>query len=178
MKQFKNVRKKMGLFAFSLFLFTTNIFAQTATKYTGYFCTGTAPNDLTSFKYTREYKTESAGVFVTLYKISSLRDGYYLNIKATHYKTENKIVVDIDDITVNEQFGHISTEEITYDEPTLKTFGRANVFKANGMDPQGRLPNDLGLKFINQKFETIKIVHVKKGGNMNSMKWYILDEKN
>ena len=178
MKPLRTTKPFVRLLTISLFLLTTNIFAQTATKYTGYFCTGATAYDLTSFKYTREYKTESPGVFVTLYKIYSSTEGYYLNIKATHYKTEKKIVVEIDDVTVSKEFGHVSTAEITYDVPSLKMFGRANAMKAYGMDEQGRLPNDLALKFVSNKFESIKIVHVQKDDNMNAMKWYILDEKN
>lgn len=169
-------KKIVGLLTISLLLLGTFGFAQTATKYTGYFCTGATGNDLSPFKYTREYKNEGDGVFVTLYKIYSPTNGYYLNIKATHYKSEKRIVVDIDDITVK-QYGHISTQEYSYDEPSLKMFGRQGAFKAQ-FDAQNVLPNELALKFVSGKYENVKVVHIVKDDQMNSTKWYILDEKN
>ena len=175
MKQQITTKKIVGLLIISLILLATNIFSQTTTKSTGYFCTGA--NELSPFKYTREYKKENDGAFVTLYKIYSPTEGYYLNIKATHYKFEKKIVVSIDDITVSKEFGHISAQEIIYEEPSLKMFGRANVFRAAGMDEQGRLPNDLGLKFADSKFQYIKVVNIVRDNQMNSAKWYVLDEK-
>lgn len=140
-------------------------------KYTGYFCTGVGK--FAPFKYTRKY-TESGDTFITLYKISN-KYGYYLNIKATHFKSQKKIVVDIDDISVK-IYGHISTQEYVYEEPSLKWFGRQGSFKAN-FDAQNVLPNELALKFISGRFENVKVIHISKDTNMNSTKWYILDEK-
>lgn len=174
MKQKTITKKTVGLLTILLILLTTNTFSQTTTKFTGYFCTGV--NEFSPFKYTREYKKEGDGVFITLYKIYSSTNGYYLNIKATHYKSEKRIVVDIDDITVKE-FGHISTQEITYDEPSLKMFGRQGAFKAK-FDAQNVLPNELAIKFVSTKYENIKVVNIVKDSQMNSTKWYVLDEKN
>ncbi len=165
--------KNILTIAFTVLTIAT-AFGQT-TKYTGYFCTGASVDDNSPLKYTREYK-QDGDVFTTLYKIYSPTDGYYLNITATHYKSEKKIVVSIDDITVSKEFGHISTQEITYDEPSMKMFGYANALRANGMDEQGRLPNDLGLKFASIKFQNIKVVHIVK--DSSTLKWYVLDEKN
>ena len=155
-----------------LVLSFTNTFSQT-TKYIGYFYTGV--NNSLPLKYTREYKLQG-GNYVTLYKIISPTEGYYLNITATHYKKEKKIVVDIDDITVKIG-GHVSTQEITYEEPSLKHFGRQGSFKQT-FDAQNVLPNELELKFVDSKYEYIKVVTIARDDQMNYNKWYILDEKN
>ncbi|OFX25663.1 MAG: hypothetical protein A2033_12465 [Bacteroidetes bacterium GWA2_31_9] len=172
-------RKITWFLTISLFLFCTNTFSQT--KYTGYFCTG--PNELRPFKYTREYKKEGNDVFITLYKIYSETEGYYLNITATHYKSEQKIVVSIDDITVKSG-GHISTSQISASQVDFysngnvnKMFGWAGEFKKM-YDAQDVLPNDFALKFVSTKFENVKVVHIVKDEQLNSTKWYILDEKN
>ncbi len=147
--------------------------ASSQTKYLGAFCTGV--DEYKVLEYTREYK-ESGDTFITFYKIYSSRYGHYLNITATHYKSEKKIVVSIDDITVKVG-GHISTQEITYEEPSLKMFGRQGSFKAR-FDAQNLLPNDLALKFVSKKFENIKVLQIVKDSNLDSMKWYLLDQYN
>ena len=125
------------------------------TKYTGYFCTGM--NELSPFKYTREYKQDGDN-YITLYKIYSPTEGYYLNITATHYKSENKIIISIDDITVKVG-GHVSTQELTYEEPSVKIFGWPGMFKET-YDAQNVLPNELALKFVSNKFQNVKVVSI------------------
>jgi hypothetical protein len=172
MINYKKTKIIILLFCLIAFFPTQNLFAQSA-KYTGYYCTGL--DDLTPIKYTREY-TEVADTFITTYKIYSPTYGHYLNITATHYKPEKKIVVSIDDITVSIG-GHIHTEEITYDTPSMKMFGRRGSFQSM-FDAQGRLPNDLALKFVSKKYENVKVVNITRGVDYSdgSTSWYILDE--
>lgn len=162
-----------GLLTLSIFLSTLTAFSQTS--YTGYFCTGV--NEFSPIKYTREYKQEGTDKFITVYKISSSRNGYYLNITATHYKSEKKVVVEIYDVTVPNEMGHISTQEVTYDEPSLKIFGRRGSLKAS-IDAQNVLPNEFAVKFVSGKYENVKVVHIAKDTSMNATKWYVLDERN
>jgi hypothetical protein len=168
MKQFQNIFTLL-----TVFIIFSQGYSQT-TKYTGYFCTGV--NEFSPFKYSREYKNENDTTYVTLYKIYSPTDGYYLNIKATHYTTKKQVVVDIDDISIKVG-GHISTQEIFYEEPSLKMFGRQGSFKAS-FDAQNVLPNELALKFLSEKYQNIKVVYVVKDNSFNATKWYVLDEKN
>ena len=160
-----------GLLTLILVLTSTNAFLQI--QYTGYFCTGV--NQLSPFKYTREYKQEGSDTFITLYKIYSATNGYYLNITATHYKSEKKIVVNIDDITIKIG-GHISTQEITYNELSLTLFGRPGRFKEM-YDAQNVLPHELALKFVSNKFENVKIANVSRDVHGANLTWYVLDEK-
>ncbi|MDP2303662.1 MAG: hypothetical protein Q8N03_14685 [Ignavibacteria bacterium] len=168
----KKIKIILLLFIVTIFFFNQDIYTQT--KYTGYFCTGL--NKLTSIKYTREY-TQVADTFITTYKIYDPTYGYYLNITATHYKPEKKIVVSLDDVTVSIG-GHINTEEIEYETPSMKIFGRRGSFQSM-FDAQGRLPNDLALKFVSKKFENVKVAHITRGVDYSdgSTSWYILDEK-
>lgn len=158
-----------GLMTLTLILLMSNAYSQT--KYKGYFCTGA--NEFSPIQYTREYK-EEGDKYITIYKIYSSRNGYYLNITATHYKSEKRVVVDIDDITVKVG-GHISTQEVSYDEPSMKMFGRQGAFKAQ-FDAQNVLPNEIAVKFVSSKYENVKVVHIAKDTGMNSTKWYVLDE--
>jgi len=68
-----------------------------SSKFKGYLCTG--DNEYSPFTYTRDYK-QDGDKYVTLYKIYSIDNGYYLNITATHLKSLKKISISIDDITV------------------------------------------------------------------------------
>ncbi|MEX0811101.1 MAG: hypothetical protein WD048_02715 [Chitinophagales bacterium] len=169
----KNLMTKTfkGLMTLTLILLMSNAYSQT--KYKGYFCTGV--NEFSPIQYTREYK-EEGDTYTTIYKIYSSRNGYYLNITATHYKSEKRVVVDIDDITVKVG-GHISTQEVSYDEPSMKMFGRQGAFKAQ-FDAQNVLPNEIAVKFVSSKYENVKVVHIAKDTGMNSTKWYVLDEEN
>jgi hypothetical protein len=162
------MRTKFVLSIIISVLIFTDAFAQK--KYTGYFCTGV--NENTPFQYSKEY-IEKKDTFITLYKIYSYNYGYYLNITATHYKTEKKTVVSIDDITVKTN-GHISSQEITYENPSMTPFGIVGYFKAT-VDAQNRLPDQLALKFFSSKFENVNIISVVKDDNLNSLKWYVLD---
>ena len=100
-----------------------------------------------------------------------------MKVTATHYKSEKKVVVSIDDVTVPSEYGHLSTQEITYEEPSLKMFGRQGDFKAM-FDAQNVLPNEIAVKFVSGKFENVQVVHIAKNPSQETSKWYILDEKN
>ncbi len=141
--------------------------------YTGSFCTG--PDEYSPITFTREYQ-KSGDNFITLYKISSTENGYYLNITATHLKSLKKITVGIDDITVNTN-GHISSQEFKYDEPSTEAFGYRGYFQEQ-FDAQQKLPFDLALKFTSREFQYVKIASVVRDNQMGSTKWYLLDNKN
>lgn len=140
----------------------------------GSLCTG--DNQFSRLTYKREYKHEGNN-FITVYKISSSENGYYLNITATHNKSKKNIIISVDDITVDKQFGHISTQKMSYKEPSLEVFGRTNIFKANGMDAQGRLPNNLELQFTGGAFENINVINIVRDDQIDATKWYVLDKE-
>ncbi len=143
------------------------------TEFTGSFCTG--PNEYSPITFTREYQ-KSGDNFITLYKISSAENGYYLNITATHIKSQKKITVSVDDITVSTN-GHISSQEFTYDEPSTQAFGYRGAFQEQ-FDAQHQLPFDLALKFTSRDFQYVKIASIVRDDQLGSTKWYILDNKN
>ena len=45
-----------------------------------------------------------------------------------------------------------------------------------GWDKQNRLPNDLGVKFVSNKFENVKVNSIVKDNGYNATKWYVLDQ--
>ena len=141
-------------------------------EFNGFFCTENG--EYLPLTYTRQYEHEGDN-FTTIYKVSQPGNGYFLNIIATHYKSKKKIIINIDDVSVSKELGHISTQEFTYENPSLERFGRPNLLRANGMDEQGRLPNNLALEFTDSKFENINVVDIIK--DEHSIQWYVLDEK-
>jgi len=75
---------------------------------------------------------------------------------ATHYKNEQKVVVEVSD-----QKYFLSDmnnkEEATYDTTTLKPFGfRGNIGALTGK----HVPNQLGVKFMSSKFQHVKVLSV------------------
>ncbi len=158
-----------------LSLISTNLLSQnSAMKYSGYLCRGI--NDNIPFRYTREYKKDGDN-FVTIYKIYSLTAGYIQKITCTHYKSEKKVSISIDDITVSGGMGHLDTEEETYESLNLKPFGRRGAVQEM-FDAQSRLPNDLEVKFVSIKYDYIKVMNVTRGFNTYSgqTEWYVLDK--
>lgn len=175
----KGHTNKCWLLTISVMLLSITIgFSQTVVKkkYKGYFCTGI--NQYSPFKYDREYKHE-ADKFITLYRIYSPTEGYYLNITATHYKSEKKVVLDIDDASVKGKNGHVSSQEIYYLNATKggEWYAKAGAFK-NQFDAQNVLPFDFLFRFSNSKEEYVRLKEIVKDDSFNANKWYLLDEEN
>lgn len=106
-------------------------------------------NDFTSFKYSRILSAFGDN-FITKYKIYHPVTGkYFLTITATHYKSEKKVEVVVEDANGG-IFSDINKEETTYEIPTLAPFGfRGAVGGLGGK----KVPNQLAVKFTNAKFE-------------------------
>jgi len=161
-----------GLMTITLVLFMTNAYSQT--KYTGYeYDLNT--DDYYPFKYTREYKEEGA-IFKTIYKIYHPTKGHHaFTVTATHYKSEKKIKVDVEDAGGG-IFAHINDEETTYETPSMEAFGfRGSVGALGG----NRVPNQLMVKFVSNKYENVKVVHINASEpGTSNFYFYVLDEKN
>lgn len=171
MKQFDSKIYK-GLMMISLVLISGNTFSQT--KFTGYEYV-MSDDDYYPFKYTREYK-EDGDTYKTIYKIYHPTKGHHaITVTATHTKSDNKVVVDIEEAGGG-LFAHMNKEETTYDTPSMEPFGfRGDIGLLGGT----RVPNQLMVKFVSNKFENIKVVHVNatSSGTSNFI-FYVLDEKN
>lgn len=155
-----------------LTVFLTSAYSQT--KYTGYQYVLNS-DDYISFKYTREYKTDGEN-YLTIYKIYHPKKGHHaFTITATHYKADKKVKVDVEDAGGG-IFAHINSEETTYETPSLEPFGfRGSVGALGGK----RVPNQLMVKFVSNKFENVKVVHVNATEpGTNNFYFYVLDEKN
>lgn len=161
-----------GLMTITLVLFITN--ANSQTKYTGYeYDLNT--DDYYPFKYTREYK-EDGDVYKTIYKIYHPTKGHHaFTVTATHFKSEKKVKVDVEDAGGG-IFAHINDEETTYETPSMEAFGFRGTVGAMGGD---RVPNQLMVKFVSNKYENVKVVHINASepGTSNFF-FYVLDEKN
>lgn len=161
-----------GLMTISLVLFMTNAYSQT--KYTGYeYDLNT--DDYYSFKYTREYK-EDGDIYKTIYKIYHPTKGHHaFTVTATHYKSEKKVKVDVEDAGGG-IFAHINDEETTYETPSMEAFGfRGSVGALGG----NRVPNQLMVKFVSNKYENVKVVHINASEpGTSNFYFYVLDEKN
>lgn len=153
-----------------IFLLVVVVSSEAQKRYSGHFVHAL---DWYQITFTREFQ-ENENVFTTIYRISSRENGYYLDVKATHYKNEKKIVVDIDDVTVKGGV-HISTQELTYEVPSTEMFGLKGAFKAQ-FDAQNQLPNKILVQFVSNKFENVKVLEIRKGDQYyNQQKWYRLD---
>ena len=127
------------------------------------------------FKYTRNFSAVGND-FVTTYEIYNPRTGRLFQIiKATHFISVKKIVVDIQDANGG-IFAHINTEETTYNVPSLEPFGFRGSAGALGGN---RVPNQLMVKFTNSKFQYIKVVNINAtpSGSRDYYN-YVLDDKN
>lgn len=160
-----------GLMTISLVLFMTNAYSQT--KYTGYeYDLNT--DDYYPFKYTREYK-EEGDTFITIYKIYHPTKGHHaFTVTATHYKSEKKVKVDVEDAGGG-IFAHINDEETTYETPSMEPFGFRGTVGALGGN---RVPNQLMVKFVSNKYENVKVVHINASEpGTSNFYFYVLDEK-
>jgi len=148
--------------------------AYSQTKYTGYeYDLNT--DDYYPFKYTREYK-EEGDVFKTIYKIYHPTKGHHaFTVTATHYKSEKKVKVDVEDAGGG-IFAHINNEETTYETPSMEAFGYRGTVGALGGN---RVPNQLMVKFVSNKYQNVKVVHINASEpGTSNFYFYVLDEKN
>lgn len=163
-----------GLMIISFFLcMSNNSYSQT--KFTGYAYL-LSSNEYVPLKYTRAY-SGSGNEFVTKYTIYHPKKGYaWMTVTATHNKTDKSVNVSIDD-TNDGIFSHIHDEKTTYETPSLQPFGfRGSVGALGGK----RTPNQLMVKFVSNKYENVKVVHVwgSDVSDFNNTYFFILDEKN
>ena len=162
-----------GLLALTLILFVSTAYSQT--KYTGYAYVLNS-DDYVTIKYTREY-SGSGDEFVTKYTIYHPTKGYaWITVTATHNRADKTVKISVDD-TNEGIFSHINDEETTYETPSLEAFGfRGSVGALAGK----RVPNQLMVKFVSNKFENVKVVHVlgSEKSDFNNTMYFVLDEKN
>lgn len=162
-----------GLLALTLILFVSTAYSQT--KYTGYAYVLNS-DDYVTIKYTRAY-SGSGDEFVTKYTIYHPTKGYaWITVTATHNRADKTVKISVDD-TNEGIFSHINDEETTYETPSLEAFGfRGSVGALAGK----RVPNQLMVKFVSNKFENVKVVHVlgSEKSDFNNTMYFVLDEKN
>lgn len=158
----------------TILLFIGSLTAHAQTKYTGYLY-DLEYDDNYPFQYSRSY-SEDSDTFVTTYKIYHATKGHHaVTVIATHYKSEKRVKVDIEDAGGG-IFAHINDEETNYEEPSLEPFGFRGAVGALGGN---RVPNQLMVKFVSSKFENVKVVHVNSTEpGTNNFQFYVLDEKN
>lgn len=157
-----------------LFLCMSNE-AYSQTKFTGYAYVLNS-DDYVALKYTRTY-SGSDNIFVTKYTIYHPKKGYaWVTVTATHNKTDKTVKISVDD-TNESIFSHINDEETTYESLSLEPFGFRGAVGALGGK---RVPNQLMVKFVSNKFENVKVVHVlgSEKSDFNNTMYFILDEKN
>ena len=151
MKQLDRILTLMLLSSLFLAAAPTNSYGQT--KYTGYEYDVNTDNYY-PFKYTREYK-EGGSVYLTIYKIYHPTKGHHVfTITATHNKSVKTVKVDVE-IAGGGMLSHINDEETSYETLSMKPFGfRGTVGKLGG----NRVPNQLMVKFVSNKYENVKVV--------------------
>jgi hypothetical protein len=171
----------MRLFVFLLFLqsFTAlNTFGQGARKtnskaglLTGYQYR-LSRDSYTSFKYSRVYSSAD-GEFITTYKIFHPANGRYVyTVIATHNKIEQTVKVLIKD-TSGGIFSRVNDESTDYETPSLSPFGiRGDVALLAG----DKVPNQLAVKFVNAKYENVKVLSVAGSRDNNDFVFYILEK--
>lgn len=127
------------------------------------------------FTFKRMY-SETGGNFITKYTIFDQNSSQALmTVTATHYKSQKKVSVSVD-YADNRVFAHINDEEVTYTTPDLDKFGYGGPVRAiNG----NRVPDQLTVKFVDNKFEKIKVCCVMSSAkdNFNSTSFLVLDNK-
>lgn len=134
-------------------------------------------DDYYPFKYTREYQEEE-NIYTTIYKLYHPQKGSHnYTITAVHDKLKKNVKVDIEKIGGGIFFSEIREEETSYEVASMKPFGfRGNIGVLGG----NKVPNQLMVKFVSNKYENVKIVHVFGTPKVTPDDWYfyILDEKN
>lgn len=151
--------------------FIFNVKAQT--KFSGYQYLVSSDSYL-AIKYTRSY-TNTSDTFKTVYKIYHPTKGHHaITITATHIKSQKSITVDVEDAGGG-IFSHINSESTKYEEPSMEWFGFRGAVGAMGGK---RVPNQLTLKFVSNKYENVKVVHIAGAHENNDFEFFVMDEKN
>lgn len=162
-----------GLFTLSLIFFINNVYSQTTLSGFAYLLSS---DDYIAIKYTREY-SNSGDNFVTKYVINHPTKGFpWIKVTATHNKVAKTVNVSVDD-TNEGFFSNINEEKSDYETASLEPFGfRGAVGSLGGK----RVPNQLMIKFVSDKFENVKVVHVlgSRKTDINNAIYFVLDEKN
>lgn len=167
----KNEFKIKGTLTMLLAVIMTCAYSQT--RYTGYQYS-VNNDDYYSFKYTREYKEEGT-VYTTIYKIFHPTKGHHaITITAEHNKSKKKVKVEVKDAGGG-FFADINDEKTTYETASMEPFGFTGTISSLGGK---RVPNQLMVKFVSNKFENVKVVHVYGSEPASSdYIFYVLDEK-
>ncbi|GAB3724076.1 hypothetical protein GCM10027594_05190 [Hymenobacter agri] len=122
-------------------------------------------------RYTRSY-LGSNGVFVTTYKLyHPVKGTHALTITATHYKNDQKVVVEIND-TSGSIFSEINKQETSYEGTPLSPFGFRGTAGALGGP---NVPNQLGVQFASGKAENVKVLSVIGSGE--DFEFFVLDKE-
>lgn len=117
---------------------------------------------------------EGEGQYITVYKVYSLSREHIVTIKATHQKDIKKVSVSVVDPNGG-VFSHINTEETDYEEPSMGPFG---IRGSHALLAGGKVPFQLALKFLSDKFENVKVVSVSaKRPGTNEFIYYIFNDE-
>lgn len=129
-------------------------------------------NSYTPFKYSRAYSSAD-GEFITTYSIFHPVNGKHVyTATATHNKIEKTVKVLIKD-TSGGMFSRVNDESTDYEIPSLSPFGiRGDVALIAG----DKVPNQLAVKFVNSKYENVKVSSVAGSRDNNDFIFYILDK--
>ena len=162
-----------GLISFLLLFTLSESYSQT--KLTGHQYTMSSDSYI-AFKYTREFQQEGDS-YKTVYKIFHPTKGYHaFTMTATHLKSEKMVTVEIKN-TGGGIWTHINSEKTTYETPSLETFGFRGAMGALGGN---RVPNQLTVKFISNKYDYVKVMNVNstQSGDNSDFYFYVFNEKN
>ncbi len=127
-------------------------------------------DEYTRFKMRRSY-SEVGNIFITTYNIYHPRHGRpWVDVVATHYKDEKKIVVKVD-LAGGGLLSYISKETVTYTAPKKEFFGiRGTVGVLGGK----RIPWQCAVQFISDKFENVNVCHIM-GGSGKDYEFFVLE---
>ncbi len=144
------------------------------TKNNGTFFIGYQLNAKTgvSYKinYTKSYE-EVGLTYTTIYKLfNRVKGTHEMTVTAVHDKNAKKIKVTVNDPSSG-IFGVNHTEEYTYQEPENGLFGIGGAAKTLG---GSKIPNQLSLKFVSNKYENVLVYEVLY--SPEDFEWFILQE--
>lgn len=161
-------------FVVSIFLLLSNmhIYAQTRLKGLLY---DFGLDDYIAIQYKRSYHNTGT-TYTTKYSVFHPTKGYeWIVVKATHDALNKIINVSVDDANGG-LFFHVNDEMVTYDSPSLKPFGKRGMVGQMGGK---RIPNQLMVHFVSNKFENVKVGHIlasSKTENLDRSIYLLLDE--
>lgn len=165
------MRHLFSAFLIGVLFLNSQVRAQSSqTLYTGYQYL-LSSDDYTPFRYTKKY-VNASGVYKTIYSLyHPIKGTVAIIITVKHYKAEKKVVVEINDNS-GSVFSFINKEEMTYSTPSMKLFGFRGDYAIIGGK---KVPNQLALKFTNNKFEFVN-VHSVIGDPESNGEFFILDK--